>query len=54
MEYAREEAAGGAPFDAEKDQRLTIIENKCIAMAWEAVDLSTRQRARAPRRSRAH
>ena len=39
MEYAREEAAGGAPFDAEKDQRLTIIENKCIAMAWEAVDL---------------
>ena len=39
MEYAREEAAGGAPFDAEKDQRLTIIENKCIAMSWEAVDL---------------
>jgi 3-hydroxy-9,10-secoandrosta-1,3,5(10)-triene-9,17-dione monooxygenase len=39
MEYAREEAAGGAPFDVERDQRLTIIENKCIAMAWEAVDL---------------
>jgi len=39
MEYARAEAAGGAPFDEEKEQRLTIIENKCIAMAWEAVDL---------------
>ena len=36
MEYAREEAAGGAPFDDEKDLRLLLIEQQAIRLAWEA------------------
>ena len=39
MGYAREEAAGGAPFDDEKDQRIILIEQQCIRLAWEAMDL---------------
>jgi 3-hydroxy-9,10-secoandrosta-1,3,5(10)-triene-9,17-dione monooxygenase len=38
MEYAREDAAG-VPFNDEKDQRLTLIEQQCIALAWQAIDL---------------
>jgi 3-hydroxy-9,10-secoandrosta-1,3,5(10)-triene-9,17-dione monooxygenase len=39
MDYAREEASGGAAFDDERDQRLVLIEQQCIRLAWEAVDL---------------
>ena len=40
MEYAREEAAGGAPFDDEKDLRLLLIEQQMHpACAWEAMEL---------------
>jgi 3-hydroxy-9,10-secoandrosta-1,3,5(10)-triene-9,17-dione monooxygenase len=39
MEYAAEDAAGGAPFDEERAYRVILIEDKCIAMAWQAMDL---------------
>ena len=39
MDYARDEAAGGAPFGDEKDQRLLLIEQQCIRLAWEAIEL---------------
>jgi 3-hydroxy-9,10-secoandrosta-1,3,5(10)-triene-9,17-dione monooxygenase len=39
MDYAREEAGGGAPFDDEREQRLTLIEQQCHRLAWEAVEL---------------
>ena len=43
MDYAREAAAaGGAPFGEEKDQRLLLIEQNAIRMAWEAVELMFR------------
>ena len=39
MDYAREEAAGVAPFDEERDLRLILIEQQIIRMCWEAVEL---------------
>jgi 3-hydroxy-9,10-secoandrosta-1,3,5(10)-triene-9,17-dione monooxygenase len=39
MDYAREEGAGGATFDDAKDQRIILIYQQCIRMAWEATDL---------------
>ncbi|MEJ0077460.1 MAG: oxidoreductase [Alphaproteobacteria bacterium] len=39
MDYAREAAAGGEPFGDEKDQRLLLIEQNVIRLAWEAVEL---------------
>jgi 3-hydroxy-9,10-secoandrosta-1,3,5(10)-triene-9,17-dione monooxygenase len=39
MEYAREAAAGGHPFDDERDQRITLIEQSCIRMAFEATEM---------------
>ena len=39
MDYTREEAEGGAPFDDEREQRLTLIEQQCLRLAWEAVEL---------------
>jgi 3-hydroxy-9,10-secoandrosta-1,3,5(10)-triene-9,17-dione monooxygenase len=39
MEYAREEAAGGAPFDDEKDLRLLLIEQQAIRLAWDGMEL---------------
>ncbi len=42
MDYAREAAAGGAPFGDEKDQRLLLIEQHAIRLAWEAIELMFR------------
>ena len=42
MDYAREDAAGGAPFGDEKDQRLLLIEQHAIRLAWEAIELMFR------------
>jgi len=42
MDYAREAAAGGAPFEDEKDHRLLLIEQNAIRMAWEAIELMFR------------
>jgi len=42
MDYAREAAAGGAPFGDERDQRLLLIEQNVIRLAWEAVELMFR------------
>jgi 3-hydroxy-9,10-secoandrosta-1,3,5(10)-triene-9,17-dione monooxygenase len=39
MEFTREEGEGGAPFDLAREQRLLLIEERAIRMAWEAVDL---------------
>jgi 3-hydroxy-9,10-secoandrosta-1,3,5(10)-triene-9,17-dione monooxygenase len=39
MEYARAEAEGGEAFDEAKDQRLTLIEQQAVRMAWHAVEL---------------
>ena len=39
MDYAREEVAGGAAFGDERDQRLVLVEQQCIRLAWEAIDL---------------
>jgi 3-hydroxy-9,10-secoandrosta-1,3,5(10)-triene-9,17-dione monooxygenase len=42
MDYAREAAAGGAPFGDEKDQLLLLIEQHAIRLAWEAIELMFR------------
>jgi len=39
MDYAAEDAAGGAPFDDERAYRVILVEDKCIAMAWQAMDM---------------
>lgn len=39
MDYAREAAEGGAPFDDERELRLTLIEQHCVKLAWQAMDL---------------
>ena len=39
MEFTREDAAGGAPFDVEREQRLSLIGLRCIDMAWQAIEL---------------
>ena len=39
MEYCREEFAGGAPFDVEREQRLAMIVMNAIDMAWQAIDI---------------
>jgi 3-hydroxy-9,10-secoandrosta-1,3,5(10)-triene-9,17-dione monooxygenase len=39
MDYAREEAAGGSPFDDEKDLELLLIEQQSVRLAWEATEL---------------
>jgi len=39
MDHAREEAAGVAPFDDEKDVRLLLIEQQAIGLAWEGMEL---------------
>jgi 3-hydroxy-9,10-secoandrosta-1,3,5(10)-triene-9,17-dione monooxygenase len=39
MAYAREAAAGGHPFDDERDQRITLIEHSCTRMAFDAIEM---------------
>ncbi len=39
MDYAQEQAAGGDAFDEAREQRLTLIEQHCVRMAWNAVEL---------------
>ena len=39
MDFARTEAAGGAPFDDEKDLRLLLIEQQAIRLAWDGMEL---------------
>jgi 3-hydroxy-9,10-secoandrosta-1,3,5(10)-triene-9,17-dione monooxygenase len=39
MDFAREQASGGAAFDEERDLRLVLVEQQCIRLAWEATDL---------------
>jgi 3-hydroxy-9,10-secoandrosta-1,3,5(10)-triene-9,17-dione monooxygenase len=39
MLFAREDAAGIAPFDAAREYRLTLIAIQCIEMAWQAIEL---------------
>lgn len=42
MEYCREQAAGGAPFDEARERRLTLIEQQVSQLAWRAVELMFR------------
>ncbi len=42
MELARRQAAGGPPFDAAWERRLHMIEQQCIHLAYEAVDIMIR------------
>jgi 3-hydroxy-9,10-secoandrosta-1,3,5(10)-triene-9,17-dione monooxygenase len=39
MDYARADAAGDDPFGEEKEHRLTLIEQQCVHLAWEATEL---------------
>ena len=39
MDFAAEAASGGAPFDEERELRLTLIEQQCVRLAWEAMEL---------------
>ncbi|HVG52080.1 MAG TPA: acyl-CoA dehydrogenase family protein [Xanthobacteraceae bacterium] len=39
LTYAREDTAGIAPFDLERELRLSLIPLACIDMAWEAIDI---------------
>jgi 3-hydroxy-9,10-secoandrosta-1,3,5(10)-triene-9,17-dione monooxygenase len=39
MDYARIAAAGGESFGEEKEHRLTLIEQQCVRLAWEAAEL---------------
>jgi 3-hydroxy-9,10-secoandrosta-1,3,5(10)-triene-9,17-dione monooxygenase len=38
MDYAREAASGGEPFDEGRELRLTLIEQQCVRLAWEAME----------------
>jgi 3-hydroxy-9,10-secoandrosta-1,3,5(10)-triene-9,17-dione monooxygenase len=42
MELAQREAAGGPPFDAEWERRLHMVEQHCIHLCYEAVDIMVR------------
>jgi 3-hydroxy-9,10-secoandrosta-1,3,5(10)-triene-9,17-dione monooxygenase len=42
VENARLEREEGVPYTAEKVRRLVVIEQRCVQMAWEAVDLMFR------------
>ena len=39
MDYARREAEEGIPFDNELERRMQMVEQQCIHLAWEAVDI---------------
>jgi 3-hydroxy-9,10-secoandrosta-1,3,5(10)-triene-9,17-dione monooxygenase len=39
MEYAKAAAEGGPAFDDGKEQRLTLIEQQTVRLAWEATEL---------------
>ena len=39
MDFARADADGGEPFGEEREHRLTLIEQQCVRMAWDAVEL---------------
>ena len=39
MEYAQADAAGIAPFDLAKEQRLSLIAMQAFQMAWEAIEI---------------
>ena len=39
MAYAAEAAAGGAAFDEERELSLTLVEQQCVRLAWEAMEL---------------
>ena len=39
MAYAAEAAAGGEPFGEERELGLTLIEQQCVRLAWEAMEL---------------
>ena len=39
MDFAAEAAKGGPPFDEERELRLTLVEQQCVRLAWEAMEL---------------
>jgi 3-hydroxy-9,10-secoandrosta-1,3,5(10)-triene-9,17-dione monooxygenase len=39
MDYAQAQADAGEPFGEEKEHRLLLIEQQCVRLAWEAVEL---------------
>lgn len=39
MEHAAAELEGGPPFGEENEQRLTLIEQQCVQLAWQAMEL---------------
>jgi 3-hydroxy-9,10-secoandrosta-1,3,5(10)-triene-9,17-dione monooxygenase len=42
MEHARAAREEGVPFSAEVERRLLLIEQQCVRMAWDAVELMFR------------
>jgi 3-hydroxy-9,10-secoandrosta-1,3,5(10)-triene-9,17-dione monooxygenase len=42
MEYARRDAEDGMPFSDEDDRRFLQIEQQCVRLCWDAVDLMLR------------
>ena len=39
MAYAAEATAGGEPFGEERELALTLVEQQCVRLAWEAMEL---------------
>ena len=39
MAYAAEAAGGGEPFGEERELGLTLVEQQCVRLAWEAMEL---------------
>ena len=39
MAYAAEAASGGEPFGEERELGLTLVEQQCVRLAWEAMEL---------------
>ncbi len=39
MTYAEEAASGAAAFDEERELGLTLVEQQCVRLAWEAMEL---------------
>ncbi len=39
MSFAAEAASGGEPFGEERELSLTLVEQQCVRLAWEAMEL---------------
>jgi 3-hydroxy-9,10-secoandrosta-1,3,5(10)-triene-9,17-dione monooxygenase len=39
MEFAHRQGSGGQPFSDEENRRLVLVEQQCVRLSWEAIEL---------------